>query len=175
MATFGFYTQKSWDIGMVTAGLIMCGPLRAIPAFCTGVILYRLKDHPRLQALPSINPIVLFVGWLMLAAIPKPEATPILDAIIGIICTPLLITLLLRSENRAPRWCKVAGRLSYPLYASHMAVVAMATIVFPFARSVSAIMTIGTAIALAWCIAWLNDRIQERIRRPVPAALPTPA
>lgn len=175
MATLGFYTHKSWDIGMVTAGLIICGPLRAIPAFCAGIILYRLKDHPKMHALPVIKPVALFVLWLALAVIPKSTPTPIYDAFVAIICAPLLIALLIRSEDRAPRWCGAAGRLSYPLYASHMAIVALSQIWIKQPNWLAGALVMAAALALAWCIAWANDRIQDRIRRPAAMAAPAVA
>lgn len=167
----GYFAPYAW----MHIGILRFGVSRAIAGFCIGVCIYRCHTHPNFQRLPDINPNIILLAWCGVVMLPVfPENATIDTAILMVVC-PIIVTLLIRSEARAPRWCGLAGRLSYPLYASHMAIIMLVQMYLKKPNWGVGIATILAAIALAAAIAWANDRIQERIRRPVPDALPSPA
>lgn len=173
MTIIGCYSDSGWSIGEYIPDLYICIFLRAVPSFLAGVLVYRLKDHHWMQRLPVIMPEILFSIWLLIAEVPTFGPTPIYDAFVAILCGPLLIALLIRSEARAPKWCAWVGRLSYPLYASHIAIIMVAQSIIKRPNPLYGLLTVAAALLLAWVIAGANDRIQDWIRRPDPAARPT--
>lgn len=128
-----------------------------------------------MRRLPVIMPEIILCVWLVLAVVPTPGPTPIYDAFVAILAGPFLIAQLIRAEYRTPHWCDAAGRLSYPLYASHVAVVMIAQNYIKEPNALLGLVTIAAALALAWCIAWANDRIQDRIRPPIMVMKPAGA
>lgn len=160
MTVAGYRTGTAWDSGGTRTTLFTTGLLRCLSGFFAGMALFRLHREPWFLKLPVISTEVLLAAWLVLAVIPTASATPGLDAIIVIICSPILICLLIRSDDGAPAYCKTLGDLSYPLYVVHPGILllAVATPVFGLSqgpRPLNAFVVVGITLALAWMITWI--------------------
>src|SRR5205807_1585322 len=86
------------------------------------------------------------------AVLPRPTATPVLDALIVIVISPLLVCLLVRSEHKAPAFCAWLGELSYPLYVVHTGLIVLATYTPVFALSHGPNLR-GATILVLCCLA----------------------
>jgi peptidoglycan/LPS O-acetylase OafA/YrhL len=167
-------------IGILTAGILIwiiaqpiplitstSGLAKATMGFLFGVALFRLYKKTGLRKLPVISPWLVYLLWLVVAAIPtsdKPEAIQeIFAAVIGV----FLIALLIRSERpMGPFWAK-AGKLSYPLYACHMGVIIVWHPVFANVRAYSlwwVLPQLATAIIVAALIEQLSGTLTKRFR-----------
>jgi len=185
MTVAGYYTGVGWCVGGQRATLFTWGLLRCVPAFAAGVVLYRVHTHALFQRIPVISTEILLVVWLCIAAIPASGATPTLDAIIVAILCPVLVALLVRSDQRAPAYCKRLGALSYPLYVVHPGIILVATYTPVFGlshgpRPLNAVLVVGLCIALAWGVSEIVARIPRgrtvrlavnEIVHPHPAAI----
>jgi len=80
------------------------GILRCLPTFAMGIVIYRIHGHPLFQQLPAISTEILLLLWMCIASLPRPAATPALDTIIVVVLSPMLICLLIRSEDKAPAY-----------------------------------------------------------------------
>jgi peptidoglycan/LPS O-acetylase OafA/YrhL len=140
--------------------------MRCVPAFAAGIVIYRVHNHPLFQRLPVISTEFLLTMWLGAAALPALTATPTLDAIVVTILSPLLICLLIRSEHKAPAFCKRLGELSYPLYVVHPGLILLATYTPVFGlshgpRPLNAFLMVGVCVGLAWVISEILAAIQR--------------
>lgn len=173
MTTVGFFLPQSWDMGVTTRVVAFVGLIRAIPAFCCGIVLFRMKNVI-VPHIPEFPPVVLLATWVFFAVIHKSGPSPIYDALLAILLGPALILLLIRCESRASKWCAFAGRLSYPLYACHLAAITVTQTVMAahHAPITTNLLAVAVALLLAWAIAAANDRIQGWLRRPTLAAHP---
>jgi peptidoglycan/LPS O-acetylase OafA/YrhL len=127
MAFIGIHSGAGWSGGGDRSTLLTIGILRCLPAFAAGVVIYRVHRHPLFNRLPVVATEILLALWLAAAVLPRPVATPILDALIVIVFSPLLVCLLIRSEHKAPAFCTKLGELSYPLYVVHPGLIVLAT------------------------------------------------
>jgi peptidoglycan/LPS O-acetylase OafA/YrhL len=158
MTITDFGSGVGWGGGADRSTLLTAGILRCLPAFATGVVIYRIHRHPLFQRLPAISTEILLLAWLCIAILPRPAATPALDAIIVVILSPLLVCLLIRSEHKAPAYCKKLGEVSYPLYVVHPGLIVLATYTPVFGLShgphpLNAVLVVVVSIVLAWAIA----------------------
>ncbi|HEY3638942.1 MAG TPA: acyltransferase [Rhizomicrobium sp.] len=158
MTIAGYHTGSGWCAGAHRPTLFNCGLLRCASGFLAGMAIYRVHRNAWFLKLPAIATELLLGLWLFIAVIPTPHATPTLDAFLVIVCAPLLVCLLIRSDARAPAYCKQLGELSYPLYVSHSGIILLAifTPVFGFWRGpnpVNGIAVVALSLALAWVIA----------------------
>jgi len=174
MAVSGYHTGVGWCVGAERSTLFPLGFLRCVPAFAAGVVIYRIHRFEWFQRLPVISVEILLATWLFIAVIPAYTATPTLDAIIVTIVSPLLICLLIRSDHKAPTFCKRLGALSYPLYVVHPGIILLATYtpVFDLShgpRPLNAVLVIAVCIALAWVVMEIVARLPRRqgVRVPV--------
>lgn len=168
MTVAGFLTHRGFFLGESSPDVFVFGMLRAVPAFCIGVAIFRAHDRAWFARLPVVMPEILYGIWLLVAVVPTPNGTPLFDSVAVIGVCPALIVLLVRSEARAGAWCLIAGRLSYPLYVSHLAVVIPAQNgLHLFARGnlLAGGCAVAAALLLAWAIAAANDRLQSALRR----------
>ena len=115
----------------------------------------------------------------MIAGIATPHATPTFDMLVVIVASPLLIALLVRAAPDAPRPFLWLGAVSYPLYASHLALVFLAQNTPLFwlngtPNYAKATLLVAGTIALAWVIHVLVER-NTRAGRAVEPALMEPA
>ena len=96
---------------------ILLGPVRAIPSFAAGVLIFRLSRSGDLRRLPDIDPVYPIAAWLLVEMVPT--ALPALaDLLVVAVLGTLAVALLARS-SRQPRAFAWLGAISYALYACH--------------------------------------------------------
>jgi peptidoglycan/LPS O-acetylase OafA/YrhL len=155
-----FSTTSGWSFGMT--GLdVWLGGLRALPEFLMGVLLHRAFRAGFFASLPAITPLLPLGMWLVMAVQPQ-GLSPLLDFAMVVLIFPLLVALLVRGEAFAPAWFVPLGAISYPLYASHLALIWLAWHT-PWLgldhgpRPVLATGLVLMAIGLAWLLYRLVD------------------
>jgi peptidoglycan/LPS O-acetylase OafA/YrhL len=167
MAAYGIWSGKGWSGGGDRATLLTFGLLRCLPAFAAGVVIYRIHTHRLFERLPVISTEILLLFWLCLACLGKEQIRPVLDAGIVTILSPLLICLLIRSDDRAPGYCRILGELSYPLYVVHPGLIVLAAYTPVFGLShgpnpLNALLVVGLCLALAWVTAFIVGNFRSR-------------
>jgi peptidoglycan/LPS O-acetylase OafA/YrhL len=153
-ALYGYYDPYGWCFGPRTTDVLLT-PLRAIPAFLAGVVLYRAYRAGHFDRLPSVSPLVLVLTWTVLAEVPTNGPTPTFDLLVVTLVCPLLIALLVRAKEVAPAPFLWLGAISYALYASHQSLILLANQFLDFRSSpnpLEASLGVGGALALAWAI-----------------------
>lgn len=165
----------SSDFGGSTSTIIAAIP-RAVASFSCGVLIFRLWQDGTLTRLPSINPLFLFGAWIAVTLMPAGSFSAFFDLLQIIVIVPLIIALLARYEGKTPEWAIWLGKISYPLYATHAAIVncaqhiAMAHGGVPFALELALFVP---SIGFAWIAAQWYEPVAAalfRRRSPVPAA-----
>jgi peptidoglycan/LPS O-acetylase OafA/YrhL len=164
MAMIGIHSGKGWVGGGDRATLLTFGALRCLPAFAAGIAIYRVHRHPLFRRLPEISTEILLVVWLCLAALPRSSATPFLDALIAMVLSPALVCLLIRSDGKAPSWCRQLGGMSYPLYVVHPALIVLAAYTPLFGlwhgpRPLNALLVVMLGLGLAWLMMEIVTRL----------------
>src|SRR5579871_1954585 len=157
MTVVDFHSGVGWGGGADRSTVFSAGILRCLPAFAAGVTIYRIHRSAFFQRLPVVSTEFLLAMWLVVAVLPRPAATPALDAVIVTIVSPALVCLLVRSEHKAPPFCKWLGELSYPLYVVHPGLIVLAnyTPVFGLWHSphpLNAIVLVMVCLASAWLV-----------------------
>jgi peptidoglycan/LPS O-acetylase OafA/YrhL len=99
--------------------------LRALPEFLMGVLLERVWRAGHFQRLPVVPPLLPLTAWLAIAVMPQ-DFSILFDLAVVVLACPLLVGLLVRSDAQSPAWFVSLGGISYPLYASHQAWIALA-------------------------------------------------
>jgi len=122
---YAVHSPAGWDFGAASVNFYMC-PLRAMPAFLAGVLVYRAHRDGRLARLPALPVPAGLLAWVLIASVPASGPTPWFDALAVALAGPLLIGLQARSEGTVPRGLLWLGAISYPLYASHRALISVA-------------------------------------------------
>lgn len=171
-ALYGYAQPHGWVYGARASDVFMT-PLRAIPSFLAGVLIYRAWRAGYLDRLPALPPLALLLVWIVIAEVPTHGPTPTFDMIVATLLSPLLIVLLVRAKDTAPRPLLFLGAISYPLYASHLALINLAreTPLLGFAKGPDPIRA-GLVVAATLALAWAIHRLAERKKRARPA-LPT--
>jgi peptidoglycan/LPS O-acetylase OafA/YrhL len=173
MTYAGYHSGTAWCAGADRPTLFTCGLLRCAAGFLAGVTIYRIHREPWFQRLPSISTEILLVSWLVIAVIPTPVATAGLDAFLVIVCAPLLVCLLIRSDAKAPAYCETLGKLSYPLYVVHPGIIVLAAYTPVFGLShgphpLNATLVVALTLALAWAVALITTNLRIRPVLPTP-------
>ena len=173
-----FSTDSGWSFGMTGLDFWL-GWLRALPEFLMGVLLYRAYRAGAFASLPAVTPLLPLAVWLLFAVQPQGQP-PLLDFAIVTLAFPLLVALLVRGEAGAPAWFAPLGAISYPLYASHLALIWLAwyTPWLGLDRGPRPILAAGLvlmAIGLAWVLYRLVDpaakaRVSKDFRAQKPSA-----
>jgi peptidoglycan/LPS O-acetylase OafA/YrhL len=177
MGIAGYFTGRGWCVGAITRDQVFTyGLLRGAPAFLAGVVIYRLHARRLFDRLPIVSTELLLTSWLCVAVVPTYTATPTFDWIVVTMFCPLLVVLLIRSDFKAPAFCKGLGELSYPLYASHPGIVLLAegTPVFGLDRQpnpVRALVVVFTCIGVAWIVQKLAAGLPPLWTRRAPAGI----
>lgn len=169
MICLGLILFHKWDVGYLTFLLPVGIFCRGLPAFCLGIIISRYRRSDVLLRLPEVSPTLLLFLWLGLLSVPY--TSPWYEAGVVILCAPILMLLLIRSEPRAPKWCRLAGRLSYPLYISHRGIVMTTQHYIKHMDIFWGILTIVASLLVAAIIMKLNDIIQRHLA-DIPLRLP---
>jgi len=165
MTVAGYFTDRGWCVGYQILSL---GLVRGAAAFLAGVVICRLHGRGAFDRLPRLAPELLLISWLCIASVPTFTATPTFDALTVTILCPILVVLLLRSEDKAPAWFKTLGDLSYPLYIIHPGFILLAarTPLFGLDKNpdpLRGFMVIGLCLLAAWMVTVL-----ARLRLPLP-------
>jgi peptidoglycan/LPS O-acetylase OafA/YrhL len=168
-----FVSPRGWSFGMTGAD-IWLGCLRALPEFLMGVVLHRALRAGLLERLPETTPLLSLAVWLAIASLPQ-GLSPLVDLAIVALACPLLIAALVRGESQVPRWFAPLGAVSYPLYASHLALIELAqhTPLFGLNRQPRPLLAAGVvlmALGMAWVIHLLVDPVAARKRGSISAA-----
>jgi peptidoglycan/LPS O-acetylase OafA/YrhL len=153
---------------------LLPGLCRAATGFIAGIVIYRCHRRGMLQKLPVIGPGVIYAAWFFICAIPATGPMPAFQTVSGLLVAPLLISLLIRSERPMPRPLLWLGAMSYPLYASHLAVVNLAILLFPDSQPRNVLWLIPM-VAAALLLAAGIDRIAKMIRWRQTQLVPTTA
>lgn len=122
---YGYLGQYGWCYGARPHDVWLT-PLRAIPGFLVGVLLYRAHLKGLLARLPSLPPLAVLVLWAIIAQVPTPGPTPTFDFLVVTIVSPLMIALLIRAPEQSPKPFLWLGSISYALYASHLSIIGLA-------------------------------------------------
>jgi peptidoglycan/LPS O-acetylase OafA/YrhL len=151
---------NSWD------GVIP-GIIRAAIGFIAGVLVFRVHEMDWFRRLPALRPEILFAIWFFLCSVPRTAPQPIFESATTVLIAPALIALLVRGERPMAKPWLVLGGLSYPLYASHFAVVNLANLMasatgWRFGLW-ALIPMMAASLLLAWAIAQVAARIQTSI------------
>jgi peptidoglycan/LPS O-acetylase OafA/YrhL len=132
---------------------------RAVLEFLIGVIIYRYQRANTFAHLPSVRPELLYAMWFFFTAVPDSIGGAILSAGLSLVVAPALIVLLVRTEECGPKYLIWLGAISYPLYASHFAVINVAAIVLLRHAESANILWIIPMISTAVLIAWVIERL----------------
>ncbi|HKU55179.1 MAG TPA: acyltransferase [Rhizomicrobium sp.] len=175
MAVTGYFTGMGWCVGMSRGDFLSLGLLRGAPSFLAGVVLYRLRARGWFDRLPVIAPELLLTLWLCIAVVPTFTATPTFDWIAVTLLFPLLMMLILRSEDRTPAFCKTLGEMSYPLYVVHPGIILLArnTPLFGLDRGpdpLRSVVVTGLCVGAAWAIS-VFSRLRPRFLSQSKAAV----
>jgi peptidoglycan/LPS O-acetylase OafA/YrhL len=131
---------------------------RSALGFIIGIIVYRVHRQPAFQRLPAIGPGVIYALWFFLSCTPQTGGHPLLRAIGAAVISGLLVALLVRNDRSMPFLVRKAGQLSYPLYASHFAIVNLAMYIWPATTRKNPMWAIPM-VAAALLLAHLVDHI----------------
>ena len=159
-------------------GQIRVGLTRMMYPFFAGLLLSRTVNITR------INNAFLWCSLLLLVVLAMPRiggddmlwANGLYESFSIILLFPLIVYMGASGtiENKfSARVCKFLGELSYPIYITHYPLIYMYTawvsnhhhIKFQQAWPV-ALLTLGSAIALAWaCLKWYDEPVREWLRK----------
>jgi len=160
-----FHSYRAWSFGMTGSDLWL-GGLRALPEFLMGVLLYRGHRAGLFVRVPAVSPVLPLAAWLAMASLPQ-GLSPLADLAIVTLACPLLVVALVRAQ--APRWFAPLGAISYPLYASHLALVQLAqhTPLLGLNHGPRPLLAAGM-VGVACCIAWVLYRLFDPAARTKP-------
>jgi len=130
---------------------------RACAGFIAGVVICRINKADGLRRLPKIGPMILYAVWFFICAIPLRHMLPIYETSVTLIGAPLLIALLVRNERPVPKIFSFLGRLSYPLYVSHWAIMNIFILWLQPSHRHSPLL-LAPMLILALALAWLLER-----------------
>jgi peptidoglycan/LPS O-acetylase OafA/YrhL len=122
---YAYLGKYGWCFGARPSDVLLT-PLRAIPGFLAGVLMFRAHRKGWLAKLPKISPLAVLALWGLIAEVPTHGATPTFDTIVVVVLSPLMIALLVRAPDEAPKPFLWLGSVSYALYSSHLAIVYLA-------------------------------------------------
>lgn len=158
----------SADVG-ATWSTYVGGLARAGFGFFIGVVLWRYRPEPGAGGiLPEISAVLLF------AILFVPTIGPAFDLFAIFFVLPAIIYLAARADHRKERVLfRVAGTLSYPLYASHVPVLHfMVGFAKIFALETRLVLVAVLAALLCLCTAYALDLLYDRpVRRLLTGAL----
>jgi peptidoglycan/LPS O-acetylase OafA/YrhL len=103
-----------------------------------------------------VNPEILYATWFFCTALPGSIGGDLLSAVFVLGVAPGIIVLLVRTEKPVRKSFIWLGAISYPLYASHFAVINVASSVLlrqtEKPNVLWAIPMMGAALLIAWVI-----------------------
>jgi peptidoglycan/LPS O-acetylase OafA/YrhL len=166
LVTYVFLGKQTWDLAR-SLEIIPC-LARAAIGFLAGVVLYRAHHRGLLARLPSISPAIIFGIWFSICMIPETNRLPLFESVAAVIVAPLSVALLVRGERPLPKLYRELGVLSYPLYASHYAVIHLALIYWPptTGHNLLFLLLLPASLLLAWGINRVAAMLPAMFRRP---------
>ena len=134
---------------------LAAGFLRALAPYLIGVCLFRYTVQPRVPGWTGVFALpVVLIGFTQM-----PETFRLV--VFSLIAAPIL---LLGSLQLKSRFGRALGRMSYPLYAVHVPLICLGSILG------LGFLTIGFSITIVvLAIIWFEDRVIHH-RRPVASA-----
>lgn len=163
------------DFGASRQSVLFAIP-RAIPSFACGVLIFRLWRAGVLVKLPRVNPLFVFGLWAVVSIMPVFRFNGIFDIVQVIVVAPVMIILLACCEQKTPAWAVWLGKISYPLYATHVVIIFTAQHLtltngrVPFwVEIVPPILSITLATALAH---WYEPAMATLLKRYESSAVP---
>jgi peptidoglycan/LPS O-acetylase OafA/YrhL len=152
-----FNSGAGWD-GMLP------GIARAVTGFVAGIVIFRVQEFRAFRRLPIVRPEIIFAIWFFICSVPRTGTQPIFEAAAAMFIAPVLVALLVRGDRPLARPWLILGRLSYPLYASHFAIVNFTNVFLSATgwrhRPLLLAPMIAAALMLAWAIDWAVARFQ---------------
>lgn len=159
-----FNSPYGWGLGGRSTD-VWWTPVRALPAFLMGVVLFRAWRAGWFTRFPAISPIILLGIWVAITEVPTHGPLPAFEAATVTLVAPLLIVLLVRTPEVAPKPFLWLGAISYPLYAVHLSLVYLVrfTPLFGLDQAPSpwraALVCAGVVL-----LGWIVHRLVERPR-----------
>ena len=144
---------------------------RAIIGFTLGVLIYRAYQARRLQGLPKLRPVLVYGMWFVATCMPLIGKYPLLDALPGVALSGSLIILLVRNERPMGKTWAYLGAISYPLYASHFAIINLLGWLWPRAEPRPALLIVPlviTQIGLATVLSRVRIPVRKRSNAVIP-------
>ena len=134
-----------------------------VGVFVAGALAYRAYDRGRC-ARSAPGQFAIFAGVLALlllyAFIPFPDAARRLGTVAVLAaCLPSIFAL-----TRASRWDTLIGRLSYPVYLSHLMLIGVARLAGAWSRPVLLLLTILVSLVLVRFVEDPVDRWRARLK-----------
>ncbi len=160
-----FLKRTSLNLGPFD-GEIMPGILRATAGFMSGVAVFRIRDNTTLKRLFSrSSPALVYATIPPVCMVPHLSWDVWYD-IVAMMSCPLLVAILATTNRATPRTFVWLGSISYPLYVSQFAPVALAAAVTLGSRTTPplAVLALASAVPLAWAVGKLADRATLRPR-----------
>jgi peptidoglycan/LPS O-acetylase OafA/YrhL len=146
------FDPMNWDTSQ--AGLA-----RATVGFIAGVLIFKAYRTEAFQRLPTIRSEIIYAAWFLICSIPYNHSRPIFESVAILILAPLLVALLVRHDQPAPRLILSLGAISYPLYASHWAIVNITLLWLDPARERHSWLLLFPMLAASLALAWAIDRV----------------
>ena len=156
--------RQEWD--MTFPYEIVPNLARAAIGFLAGVIIFRTNNAGLLRRLPPVRPETVYACWLLVCAVPLVHPMPIFEAAAALVLAPLAIMLLIGNQGRLRKPYLALGALSYPLYASHFAIVNISLIWIVPGGGRHNFLYLPPMLLAAFALAWAVDRIAQSLSMP---------
>lgn len=153
------HVRQEWD--MTFPYEIVPNLARAAVGFVAGVMIYRAADAGLLRYLPLVQPETIYACWLLICTVPLAHPMPIFEAVAALVLAPLSIMLLVRNERSLRKPYLALGALSYPLYASHFAIVNLSLIWIVPGGGRLGLLWLFPMLLAAFALAWAVDRMAQ--------------
>jgi len=151
--------RQEWD--MTLPYEIAPNLARATVGFLAGVMIFRANNAGLLRHLPVVQPEAIYACWLLVCAVPLMHPMPIFEAVAALVLAPVAITLLIRNERGLRKPYLALGALSYPLYASHFAIVNLALIWIVPGGGRHGLLRLFPMLLAALALAWAVNRMAQ--------------
>ena len=152
------FVFAGWNFGDLTVTLLP-GVFRALGGFAAGNLIYLVHKRRWTESLPRVSPYWVFGGWLLLCA--NPVNSPATEIVSSVLIAPVVVALLVRGEREIAPVFRRLGAISYPLYASHLAVLIATVLIVRHAglgpNPLYAVFAAAAALALAEIIRRLSE------------------
>ena len=149
-----------WQFGSEYPNLIL-GVFRALAGFTAGVLVYRAYVVDWIKRIPVVSPWLIYSAWAFICVSSAVRNHIFTESLVAIVIAPLCIACLVRSERPVGSIFRWLGSVSYPLYASHLAVLILAgTAARNFGLKPSPLY-FAPLVAIALALAELVRRLSE--------------